>query len=100
MAHNPKVRDPSPAPRVIVHLSRIDVHDGDMVERMGTSVQTGMAGGDHPHFSVQLDGVHVDPKKWWVSHWIKNHTAKRPGGRKFKLLPNMSMANHFILGGS
>ena len=52
------------------------------------------------HFAMQLDGVQIDPKEWWGSHWIKNHIAKRPGGGKFKLLPNVSMANHFILGGS
>jgi len=42
------------------HLSRIDVHEGDMVKQgqvMGLSGQTGMAGGDHIHFAMQLDGV-------------------------------------------
>lgn len=52
------------------------------------------------HFAMQLDGVNVDPKEWWDCHWIKNHIAKRPGGRKFKSLPNVSLANHFILDGS
>jgi len=62
------------------HLSQIDVHEGDMVKRgqvMGTSGQTGMAGGDHIHFGMQLDGVQIDPKEWWDSHWIKDHIAKR-----------------------
>lgn len=62
------------------HLSQINVHEGDMVKRgqvMGTSGQTGMAGGDHIHFSMQLDGVQIDPKEWWDSHWIKDHVAKR-----------------------
>jgi murein DD-endopeptidase MepM/ murein hydrolase activator NlpD len=62
------------------HLSQIDVHEGDMVKRgqvMGTSGQTGMAGGDHIHFAMQLDGVQIDPKEWWDSHWIKDHIAKR-----------------------
>lgn len=62
------------------HLSRIDVHDGDMVKQgqvMGLSGQTGMAGGDHVHFSMQLDGVQIDPKEWWDPHWIKDHIAKR-----------------------
>src|SRR5439155_1445196 len=42
------------------HLSQINVREGDMVKRgqvMGTSGQTGMAGGDHIHFGMQLDGV-------------------------------------------
>src|SRR5437667_7241066 len=51
-----------------------------MVKRgqvMGTSGQTGMAGGDHIHFGMQLDGVQIDPKEWWDSHWINDHIAKR-----------------------
>ena len=62
------------------HLSHIDVHEGDMVKRgqvMGTSGQTGMAGGDHIHFGMLLDGVQIDPKEWWDGHWIKDHIAKR-----------------------
>jgi len=62
------------------HMSRIDVHEGDMVKRgqvMGLSGMTGMAGGDHIHFAMQLDGVQIDPKEWWDGHWIKDHIAKR-----------------------
>ncbi|MGZ4818273.1 MAG: M23 family metallopeptidase [Terriglobales bacterium] len=62
------------------HLSEIAVHEGDMVKRgqvMGKSGQTGLAGGDHIHFSMQLEGVQIDPREWWDSHWIKDHIAKR-----------------------
>ena len=62
------------------HLSHIDVHEGDMVKRgqvMGQSGMTGMAGGDHIHFAMQLDGVQIDPKEWWDSHWIQDHVARR-----------------------
>jgi murein DD-endopeptidase MepM/ murein hydrolase activator NlpD len=62
------------------HLCQINVHEGDMVKRgqvMGTSGQTGMAGGDHIHFAMQLDGVQIDPKEWWDRHWIKDHIARR-----------------------
>jgi murein DD-endopeptidase MepM/ murein hydrolase activator NlpD len=62
------------------HMSRIDVHEGDMVKRgqvMGLSGMTGMAGGDHIHFAMQLDGVQIDPKEWWDGHWIKDHIARR-----------------------
>jgi murein DD-endopeptidase MepM/ murein hydrolase activator NlpD len=61
------------------HLSRIDVHEGDAVKQgqvMGLSGQTGMAGGDHIHFAMQLDGVQIDPKEWWDAHWIKDHIAR------------------------
>jgi murein DD-endopeptidase MepM/ murein hydrolase activator NlpD len=69
------------------HLSRIDVHEGDMVKRsqvMGLSGMTGMAGGDHVHFAMQLDGVQIDPKEWWDAHWIQDHIAHRVD------LPNFS----------
>jgi len=62
------------------HLSHIAVNEGDMVKRgqvMGQSGMTGMAGGDHIHFAMQLDGVQIDPKEWWDSHWIQDHVAKR-----------------------
>ena len=62
------------------HMSEIDVHEGDMVKRgqvMGKSGTTGMAGGDHIHFSMLLEGVQIDPKEWWDAHWIKDHIARR-----------------------
>jgi murein DD-endopeptidase MepM/ murein hydrolase activator NlpD len=62
------------------HLSHIDVHEGDVVKRgqvMGQSGMTGMAGGDHVHFAMQLDGVQIDPKEWWDPHWIQDHIARR-----------------------
>jgi murein DD-endopeptidase MepM/ murein hydrolase activator NlpD len=62
------------------HMSQIDVHEGDLVKRgqvMGQSGMTGMAGGDHIHFSMLLDGVQIDPKEWWDPHWIQDHVARR-----------------------
>lgn len=62
------------------HMSHIDVHEGDMVKRgqvMGQSGMTGMAGGDHIHFAMQLDGVQIDPKEWWDPHWIQDHITRR-----------------------
>ena len=62
------------------HLSEIAVKEGDTVKRgqvMGKSGMTGLAGGDHIHFSMQLDGVQIDPREWWDAHWIKDHIAKR-----------------------
>ena len=61
-------------------MSHFDVHEGDMVKRgqvMGQSGMTGMAGGDHIHFAMQLDGVQIDPKEWWDPHWIQDHISKR-----------------------
>lgn len=62
------------------HLSAItvkvgqEVHRGEVVGRTG---ETGLAGGDHLHFSIMLYGVHVDPIEWWDGKWIRDHvTAK------------------------
>ncbi len=62
------------------HLSEIAVKEGDMVKRgesMGKSGSTGLAGGDHLHFSMQIDGVQVNPVEWWDEHWIKDHIWDR-----------------------
>jgi len=55
------------------HLSSMDVKVGDAVSRgkvIGRSGQTGLAGGDHLHFAVLLQGVPVNPTEWWDAHWI------------------------------
>jgi hypothetical protein len=55
------------------HLSGIDVKAGDTVKRgqvIGHSGQTGLAGGDHLHFAVLLDGLPVSTIEWWDPHWI------------------------------
>jgi hypothetical protein len=62
------------------HLSSIAVKEGDMVKRgeeMGKSGSTGLAGGDHLHFSMQIEGVQVNPVEWWDAHWIKDHVQDR-----------------------
>jgi len=62
------------------HLSEIAVKEGDVVKRgqeMGKSGSTGLAGGDHLHFSMQVDGVQVNPIEWWDEHWIKDHIFSR-----------------------
>ena len=62
------------------HLSEISVKEGEMVQRgqvMGKSGSTGLAGGDHLHFSMQVDGVEVNPIEWWDEHWIADHIRTR-----------------------
>jgi murein DD-endopeptidase MepM/ murein hydrolase activator NlpD len=62
------------------HLSSIAVKEGDMVKRgqeMGKSGSTGLAGGDHLHYSMQVEGVEVNPVEWWDAHWIKDHIQDR-----------------------
>ena len=62
------------------HLSRIDVKVGDMVKKgqaMGHSGSTGLAGGDHLHFSMQVDGVQVNPVEWFDAHWIHDRILSK-----------------------
>ncbi|MCP4342431.1 MAG: M23 family metallopeptidase [Desulfobulbaceae bacterium] len=56
------------------HLSQINVTAGDMVDQktvLGLTGTTGMAGGDHLHFSMLVNGVFVTPKEWWDQHWVE-----------------------------
>jgi murein DD-endopeptidase MepM/ murein hydrolase activator NlpD len=55
------------------HLSSIDTAVGTLVEKnqpIGRSGATGMAGGDHLHFSMLVHGIFVTPIEWWDQHWI------------------------------
>jgi murein DD-endopeptidase MepM/ murein hydrolase activator NlpD len=65
------------------HLSEITVKEGETVNRgqqMGKSGSTGLAGGDHLHYSMQVDGVQVNPVEWWDDHWINDHIRSRLKG--------------------
>lgn len=62
------------------HLSSIQVKPGDMVKKgqiIGLSGSTGLAGGDHLHFSMQIDGVQVNPVEWWDAHWIHDRILSK-----------------------
>jgi hypothetical protein len=55
------------------HMSSIGVKEGDQVKKeqeIGRTGQTGLAGGDHLHFTMLLDGIPVNPVEWWDPHWI------------------------------
>jgi murein DD-endopeptidase MepM/ murein hydrolase activator NlpD len=57
------------------HLSQIDVKAGEEVKKgavVGKTGTTGLAGGDHLHFSMLLQGEFVDPLEWWDPHWLKD----------------------------
>ena len=55
------------------HLSSIETSVGTLVDkdqRLGRSGVSGMAGGDHLHFSMLVHGVFVTPIQWWDQRWI------------------------------
>ena len=56
------------------HLSQINVTVDSMVDQntvLGLTGTTGMAGGDHLHFSMLINGIFVNPVEWWDPHWIE-----------------------------
>jgi murein DD-endopeptidase MepM/ murein hydrolase activator NlpD len=62
------------------HLRQIDVKVGDAVkkgQKMGIAGQTGLAGGVHVHFSMQVDGVQINPREWWDEHWIHDRVMSK-----------------------
>lgn len=62
------------------HLSEITVEDRQKVSQgdiIGLTGKTGLAGGDHLHFSIMVNGVFVNPVEWWDSHWIRNNVSQK-----------------------
>ncbi len=62
------------------HLSSIktevkkEVQKGEIIGHTGS---TGLAGGDHLHFSILINGVFVNPIEWWDEHWIRDNVEKK-----------------------
>ncbi|MBU0465830.1 MAG: M23 family metallopeptidase [Proteobacteria bacterium] len=62
------------------HLSQISVNKGDMVKKgdeIGFTGMTGLAVGDHLHFSMIVHNVFVNPVEWWDDLWIKNNITSK-----------------------
>ncbi len=76
------------------HLSSIEVKEGQEVERgaiIALTGRTGLAGGDHLHFSTLVGGLPVTPTEWWDAHWIRDRIAAR-------LSPAVSFAGDAAVG--
>jgi hypothetical protein len=61
---------------VYSHLNSFDVKEGDIIEKsavVGRSGSTGLAAGDHLHFSVLVNNIFVNPLEWWDASWIANN---------------------------
>jgi murein DD-endopeptidase MepM/ murein hydrolase activator NlpD len=62
------------------HLMSFDVKVGDKVARgqiIGRSDSTGLAGGDHLHFTMLVGGRMVTPVEWWDPHWIADRVDRK-----------------------
>ena len=62
------------------HLSQIAVQVGGRVARgdkLGRTGSTGMAGGDHLHFSILINDTFVNPVEWWDRKWIQNNVTSK-----------------------
>ncbi|MCI5145545.1 MAG: M23 family metallopeptidase [Candidatus Electrothrix sp. AR3] len=58
------------------HLSRIETELDKIVEKdelIGRSGRSGMAGGDHLHYSMLIHGIFITPVEWWDQHWIDDN---------------------------
>lgn len=65
---------------IYAHLSEIEVHAEQQVgkgQRIGRSGASGLAGGDHLHFAMQVDGVPVNPVEWWDGQWIRDRVLSK-----------------------
>ncbi len=57
------------------HLSSFAIEKGDVVGKgqiIGRSGMTGLAAGDHLHFSLLLHGVQINPVEWWDRRWVRS----------------------------
>jgi len=62
------------------HLNRSDVSKGQEVSKgdiLGRTGSTGLAGGDHLHFSILVNNTFVNPIEWWDAAWIKNNILSK-----------------------
>jgi murein DD-endopeptidase MepM/ murein hydrolase activator NlpD len=62
------------------HLSAAEVKPGDSVNRgqvIGRSGMTGLAGGDHLHFTMLVNGRAVNPVEWWDPHWVADRIERK-----------------------
>ena len=70
------------------HLSSSAVTKGDVVQRgqtIGRTGSTGLALGDHLHFTTLVHGLPVNPLEWWDESWVRNRIVAKLGpGLRFE----------------
>ena len=86
------------------HLSSIDVKPGDTVQKgqaLGRSGMTGLAGGDHLHFTMLVGGHPVNPVEWWDTQWMEDRVLRRSGSvRRLRLRPTEGAGMRIAAAGS
>jgi murein DD-endopeptidase MepM/ murein hydrolase activator NlpD len=62
------------------HLSTIDTKVGDVVDKgqaLGRTGSTGLAGGDHLHFTLLVNGVATSPIEMWDPQWMEDRVFRK-----------------------
>ncbi len=62
------------------HLSSVGVSEGQLIEseaELGRSGATGLAGGDHLHFTMLLGGNAITPIDWWSPQWVQDRVLRK-----------------------
>jgi murein DD-endopeptidase MepM/ murein hydrolase activator NlpD len=64
------------------HLSKMSVDVGQMLAKgdiLGETGKTGLAGGDHLHYSMLVHHTFINPIEWWDASWIQNNILTKIG---------------------
>ena len=62
------------------HLSAIEAAPDQEIEKgqvIGRTGQTGLAGGDHLHFTLLIRGLPVNPVEWWDPSWVQDRVMAK-----------------------
>ncbi len=65
---------------IYAHLNSIVVKNGQEIKKggvIGHTGSSGLAGGDHLHFGILVNGRPVNPQEWWDDHWIADNVSKK-----------------------
>ncbi|MUM78312.1 peptidoglycan DD-metalloendopeptidase family protein [Pseudodesulfovibrio sp. F-1] len=65
---------------IYAHLNSMEVEVGQTVSKddiVGHTGITGLAGGDHLHYEINISGVPVQPIEWWDDNWIRNNITSK-----------------------